>query len=206
MTPLAAAPPVALDVRDGIGVLLLNAPPRNEMNDVFIAALLEILERELPAQCLRGLIVQGSGRHFSSGADLPQLLDRFRSRPDAENLQLSLRLTEALQTLSEAPFPVVAAVSGCCLGSGLELALACQVRLAAPNALFCAPETSLQVMPGCGACIRLPQLIGRGAALDLILSGRLLSADEALRLGLVDAVLERRELLPAAADLIRRWR
>lgn len=206
MTAVAALPPVALDVRDGIGVLSLNAPPRNEMDDVFITALLEILQRELPAQRLQGLIVQGSGRHFSSGADLPQLLERFRTRPYADNLRLSLRLTDALQTLSEAPFPVVAAVNGCCLGSGLELALACQVRLAAPNAVFCAPETSLQVMPGCGACIRLPQLIGRGAALDLILSGRLLSAEEALRLGLVDAILERSELLPAAGNLIRRWR
>jgi enoyl-CoA hydratase/carnithine racemase len=201
-----AAPPVTIEVRNGIGVLMLNAPPRNEMDDAFIAALLEILEVRLPSLRPQGLIVHGSGRHFSSGADLPQLLKRFRTLPLAANLTLSVRLTEALQALAEAPFPVVAAVSGCCFGSGLELALACQVRLAARNALFCAPETSLQVMPGCGATVRLPQLVGRGAAIDLILSGRLLSAEEALRLGLVDAVLERDELLPAAGSLIRRWR
>ncbi len=199
-------PPLAFAVRDGIGWLTLNAPPRNEMDDAFIAALLDVLEGALPQQCLQGLIVHGSERHFSSGAHLPQLLERLRTLPFADNLQLSVRLTEALQTLREAPFPVVAAISGCCFGSGLELALACQVRLATRNALFCAPETSLQVMPGCGACVRLPQLVGRGPALDLILSGRLVSADEALRLGLVDAVLERSDLLTAAGNLIRRWR
>jgi enoyl-CoA hydratase/carnithine racemase len=198
------APPVTLEARDGFGLLTLNAPPRNEMDDAFIAALLDILEVRLPAQRLRGLIVHGSGRHLSSGANLPQLLERFRTQPFTDNLEMVTRLTWALQTLSEASFPVVAAVSGCCFGSGLELALACQARLATPNALFCAPEASLQVMPGCGATVRLPRLVGRGAALELILSGRILSADEALRLRLVDAVFERSELLAAALDLVRR--
>ena len=199
-------PPVTLAVRDGIGVLTLNAPPRNEMDNQAVDALLEILETALPQTHLQGLIVQGSGRHFSSGANLPQLLDRFRTLPFATNLQMVTRLTLALQTLTEAPFPVVAAVCGCCFGSGLELALACHARLAARNALFCAPELSLEVMPGCGATVRLPHLVGRGAALELILSGRILSAEEALQMHLVDAVLERSEILPSAVSLIRRWR
>lgn len=199
-------PPVTWEVREEVGYLALAAPPRNEMDDAFIGRLLTVLEVARSSAGLRGLILHGSGRHFSSGANLPQLLERFRALPFAENLELSRRLTGALQTLHESPFPVVAAVSGCCFGSGLELALACQVRLAARNALFGAPETSLQVMPGCGATVRLPQLIGRGPALDLILGGHLLDAKEALRLGLVDALCERSDLLPAALKLIQRWR
>ena len=98
----------------------------------------------------------------------------------------------------------MAAVGGCCLGSGLELALACRWRVAAANAVFALPETSFDLMPGCGGTVRLPLLVGRGRAVELLLSGRFVDAAEAREIGLVDAVVDRRDLLAAARRLVER--
>ncbi len=98
----------------------------------------------------------------------------------------------------------MAAVGGCCLGSGLELALACRWRIAAANAVFALPETSFDLMPGCGGTVRLPSLVGRGRAVDLVLSGRFVDAGEAREIGLVDAIVDRRDLLAAARRLVER--
>jgi enoyl-CoA hydratase len=153
---------------------------------------------------VRGLVVHGAGRHFSSGADVNALKAGLAgAQPDLAKPAL-LAATSSFQTIADLPYPTVAAVGGCCLGSGLELALACRWRVAAANAIFALPETSFGLMPGCGGTVRLPPLIGRGRAVELLLSGRFVEAEEAREIGLVDAVVDRRDLLAAARQLLER--
>lgn len=184
--------------------LVLSAPPRNEMGPGFFEGLERLVTRELPRLATRALVVRGEGRHFSSGADVEALKGSL-SGPDAEAARdRLLRASFALQALADLPIPVVAAIGGVCLGSGLELALACHFRVAAGNAVFSLPETTFGLMPGCGGTQRLPGLIGVGPAIEWILSGRMVTADEALGAGLVDAVVDRREVVRAAETLARR--
>ncbi len=187
----------------GIARLVLDAPPRNEMGRDFFGRLDALVGtlKDLPA---RGLVVHGAGRHFSSGADVGALKAGLVDAQPVLDGQALLAATRCFQALAELPYPTVAAVGGCCLGSGLELALACRWRVAAANAVFALPETTFDLMPGCGGTVRLPLLAGRGRAVELLLSGRLVDAAEALEIGLVDAVVGRRELLDAARRLVER--
>lgn len=195
--------PVVLEREEGVARLVLDAPPRNETGGAFFRALAALLPalRDLP---LRGLVVHGSGRHFSSGADVEALRNGVRGSSPALDAPALAGATLTFQALAELPYPVVAAVGGCCLGSGLELALACRFRVAAENAVFALPETTFGLIPGCGGTVRLPRLLGTGRAVELLLSGRTLDAREALAVGLVDAVVPRRDLLEKARRLAAR--
>jgi 3-hydroxyacyl-CoA dehydrogenase/enoyl-CoA hydratase/3-hydroxybutyryl-CoA epimerase len=182
---------------------VLDAPPRNEMGQDFFRTLAALIGT-LKALSVRGLVVHGAGRHFSSGADIDALKAGLAgAQPDLAKSTL-FAATSSFQALAELPYPTIAAVGGCCLGSGLELALACRWRVAAANAVFALPETSFNLMPGCGGTVRLPALVGRGRAVELLLSGRFVDAAAALEIGLVDAVVDRRDLLPAARRLVER--
>lgn len=165
---------------------------------------LAALVRTLRDLTVRGLIVHGAGRHFSSGADTDALKASLAGGQPAHAAQALLEATSSFQAIAELSYPTVAAVGGCCLGSGLELALACRWRVAAANAVFALPETSFGLMPGCGGTVRLAPLVGRGRAVELVLSGRLVDAEEAREIGLVDAVVDRRDLLAAARRLVER--
>ena len=135
---------------------------------------------------VEALIVTGAGdRAFVAGADigeLSQLEGGFQAR------DLSLAGQDVFQTLATLPLPTVAAINGFALGGGLELALACDIRVASPGAKLGLPEVHLGLIPGYGGTQRLPRLIGAGRALDLLLSGRHVPADEALSMGLVNYV------------------
>lgn len=135
---------------------------------------------------LKAVILQGAGRHFCSGANPGNFIDIFR---DTATLQKSLAAAkELLQIISFAPVPVVAMISGSCLGGGLEIALACHFRFAAKTAMFGFPECGHSLMPGIGGTLPSRQLIESRHLIDLILSGRMIGADEALQIGLVDFV------------------
>jgi enoyl-CoA hydratase len=187
-----------------IAHLVLSAPPRNEMGPGFFDELERFVTLEIPRIRPVGVVVRGEGRHFSSGADV-EALRRGHSGPDGTGAQERLlRASFVLQALADLAVPVVAAIGGVCLGSGLELALACHLRVAAGNAVFSLPETTFGLMPGCGGTQRLPQLAGVGTAVEWILTGRMVTADEALAEGLVDAVVGRRDVIAAAETLVRR--
>lgn len=194
---------LVLDGPDGIARLVLDAPPRNEMGQGFFGSLAALAGR-LKELSVRGLVVQGAGRHFSSGADIDALKAGLGGAETAAAARSLIEATSSFQAIAELPYPTVAAVGGCCLGSGLELALACRWRVAATNAVFALPETSFGLMPGCGGTVRLPALVGRGRAAELVLSGRFVDAAEALAIGLVDAVVDRKELQAAARRLVER--
>lgn len=196
-------PPVVLRREGDLACLVLNAPPQNRMDGRFLDAFTRLAEG-FSALEIRGMIVRGAGRHFSAGADVEELRDGLAGS-DPQRARLTLEATSrAFQALAEAPWPTVAAVAGACLGSGLELALACRFRIAAETAVFALPEVTFGLLPGCGGTVRLPRLVGLGPALDLILTGRLLGAVEARQMGLVDAVTGRHDLPAAAERLLTR--
>lgn len=199
-----AEAPLRLETHGGIAHLLLCHPPKNEMNARFVETFLDLVRSGLPGRGMRGLIVRGSGRHFSSGADTEELRGRLMGAEAASTPRCLLDLTMAFEALARLPVPVVAAVDGCCLGSGMELALACHYRVATPLALFSMPETTFELMPGVGGTARLPALIGVGRAIDLVLTGRALLADEARQIGLVDRIVERAALVSTAERIIER--
>lgn len=153
---------------------------------------LEQLEGFFNEPGLKGVIIKGSGRHFSAGADLSRLRELARNEPDLER---KMRAGKKLISLIEnAPFPVIAGISGACFGGGLEIALACHIRICSSNALFAFPEVNQGIMPGLGGTVLLPKVIGPGKATEMILSGDIVNAERALELNLVDYSVPAKEL------------
>jgi len=188
---------ILLEVAGGIATLTVNRPEvRNALGLETVNEMHAAL-RELAARNdLRVLILTGAGeKAFVSGADIRELRDRG-AREGLEGINQRL-FTE----VEEFPWPVIAAVNGYCLGGGCELALACDIRVAGEEAKFGFPETSLGIIPGAGATQRLPRLVGWGKAKELIFTGEIFDAREALRLGLVSQVAPRSELMGAARGL-----
>jgi enoyl-CoA hydratase len=147
---------------------------------------------------IRVIILTGAGdRAFVSGADIKQMAAMSRD----EALQFARLGHATALSLETAPQPVIAAINGFAFGGGCELALACDIRLASSNAVFAQPEVSLGIPPGWGGSQRLPRLVGLGMASELIFTGRRVAADEALRIGLVNAVHEPATLMTAAGNL-----
>jgi len=147
---------------------------------------------------VHALVITGAGRAFVAGADIAGLRDLSDSFAGRDT---SLGGQDVANTLASLPFPTVAAINGFALGGGLELALAADLRVAAPGARMGLPEVGLGLIPGFGGTQRLPRLIGQSRALDLILTARHVAADEALQLGLVNRVAE--DALEAAVALAR---
>ncbi len=149
-------------------------------------------------QTVRAIVLTGAGsRAFAAGADI-KAMATFNVQAARAFGALGQAVTRAIETV---PQPVIAAVNGYAFGGGCEVALACDIRLAATNAVFAQPEVSLGIPPGWGGTQRLPRLVGPGLAAEMILSGRRVIADEALRIGLVNSIHELADLLTAANEL-----
>jgi enoyl-CoA hydratase len=189
-----SAEPIVLVERDEpIAVVLLNRPNQlNALSDELMSALVEAL-RDLDGDpSVRCIVVGGSERAFAAGADIGELA---QATPVEMYYQRRVDRWDEIRTLWT---PLVAAVSGFCLGGGCELAMACDVIVAAETAKFGQPETSLGLIPGAGGTQRLTRAVGKAMAMDVILSGRFLSADEALRAGLVARVVAKEAWLEEA--------
>ena len=164
------------------------------------------LRREVfPALSVRGMLVYGRGRHFSSGANIAELLSLYQTAPSENPAPFLRGNIETFLALESLPFPVIAVINGCCLGAGLELALSCHVRIASRHAIFSLPESTYGLLPGCGGTIRLQEVIPFGKALEMILSGRILSADEAYENGLVSKLVEKRVSIQTAEMMIAHY-
>ncbi|MBZ5617915.1 MAG: enoyl-CoA hydratase/isomerase family protein [Acidobacteriia bacterium] len=177
----------------GIALITVNRPEKlNALSGSLVAELRDAFERVAGESAIRAAIVTGAGdKAFVAGADIKELaaLSAIEARQYALRGQQAFRL---LETLGK---PSVAAVNGYALGGGLELAMACTVRFASENARLGQPEVKLGIIPGYGGTQRLPRLVGRGRALELLLSGEAVTAAEAHRIGLVNAVVPQAELL-----------
>ncbi|MGH9518929.1 MAG: enoyl-CoA hydratase/isomerase family protein [Terriglobales bacterium] len=191
-----------LKVELPLATITLNRPSKkNALNRATLAELEAVLHHLRGLEGVRALILTGAGeKAFAAGADIQELASLDAVAAHA----LSQRGNAIFQLLADMPIPVIAALNGVALGGGLELALACTIRLAAEHARLGQPEVKLGLIPGYGGTQRLARLIGSGPALEIILSGEPVSAAEALRVGLVNRVLPAVELLPAAETLARR--
>lgn len=182
-----------------VAVLTLARPPLNALNGALLDELHEAVRVLADLEDVRGLVLTGEGRAFVAGADISEMapLDGARAARFADRGQAVLNAIEAL------PFPVIAAVNGYALGGGCELAMACDLILAGPKAIFGQPEVKLGVIPGFGGTQRLTRLVGRQRALELCFSGRTVPADEAVALGLALQVVQG-DLVDEAAAMIAR--
>ncbi|HTP55908.1 MAG TPA: enoyl-CoA hydratase-related protein [Thermoplasmata archaeon] len=182
---------------DGVEVLVLRNPPVNALSTALLAELAGQVDALANSPGCRAVVVTGDGQYFSAGADLKEMatIDLARAPEIA-------RAGQALfGRIAELPVPVVAAVNGLALGGGLELALACDLRVAGESAKLGAPEVNYGLMPAYGGTQRLPRLIGPAKARELIFTGGMIPAAEALRIGLVNKVVPAGQELRAARDL-----
>src|SRR5262245_59300720 len=190
-----------LQLTDGIATVTINRPEKlNALNNTVINELGDVASRLKDDGAIRAAIITGSGaKAFVAGADISEL--SACSVLEAETL--SRKGSAVFRSLERCEKPVLAAVNGFALGGGCELALACHIRIASDNARFGQPEVKLGITPGYGGTVRLPRLIGAGRALELLLSGGMVDAPEALRIGLVNRVVGSEQLLPQATDLLK---
>jgi enoyl-CoA hydratase len=182
---------------DGVTVLLLRNPPVNALSTGVLQELGQEVGRLAEDPNARAVVLGGDGANFSAGADLKELASLDPARAP-EMLERSLA---TFATLSALPVPTIAAVHGLAVGGGLELALACDLRVADDSAKFGAPEVAYGLMPAYGGTQRLPRLIGVAKAKELVFTGTLLPASEALRIGLVNKIVGGGQELRAARDL-----
>jgi enoyl-CoA hydratase len=184
---------VSIDRRpDGVVTVRVDRPPLNALSGALLEELASAAHDLGDDSSVKVVVVLGGGKAFAAGADISEF-----GGPD-EARAISGRFRNAFDAIGEIPRPVIAAINGVALGGGLELALSCDLRIAADNARVGQPETLLGVMPGAGATQRLPRLVGPARAKELIWSGRQVKADEALAIGLVDRVVPAAELEGAA--------
>ena len=189
------------DLVDGVLTLTVNRPDKlNALNDQVIADLGRAALEAAANDQVKGVILTGAGaKAFVAGADISELVSQSPLKAKERSLtgQAVFRRLEALRK------PVIAAVNGFCLGGGCELAMACHLRIASESARFGQPEVKLGIGPGYGGTVRLPRLVGRGRAIELLLTGAMIDAQEAWRLGLVNRVVPADRLLPETETLIR---
>jgi enoyl-CoA hydratase len=190
---------VDVETADGIAVITMSRPEalnafNSEQLDLLGAAIRIVGED----RDVRAVVITGAGdRAFAAGADIKEMVELGQ----AEGLAFGRKghaVTNAIELL---PQPVIAAVNGYAFGGGCEIAIACDIRIASENARFAQPEVGLGIPPGWGGSQRLPRLIGPGYAAEMIYTGRQVNADEALRIGLVNAVHPLPQLMTAAREI-----
>ncbi len=196
--------PVDLVLREQRGRVLLltiNRPDkRNALNAAVRAALLQSLDDAATDRSVGAIVLTGAGdKTFVAGADIAEFTER--RVVEQGRVMLARSPLEAIERLAK---PVIAAINGYCLGGGLELAMACDLRVASEGASFGQPEVNLGLIPGGGGTQRLPRLVGLGAALKMVLTGEPIDAHEALRLGLVEEVVPATDVLSRAIAMAER--
>jgi enoyl-CoA hydratase len=191
---------LSLQTSDRVATITINRPDKlNALNDRVIAELGEAIDQVVSDSAVGGVILTGAGRAFVAGADISEL----EKHGAVSAKQLAKTGQEVFGRFEGSPKPVIAAVNGFALGGGCELAMACHIRIASEFAKFGQPEVKLGLIPGYGGTQRLPRLVGRGRALQLLLTGEMIDAQEAYRIGLVNRVVQAAELLPAANEMMR---
>src|SRR3954451_3144564 len=180
---------------DGIGVITIDNPPVNALSPGVPEGIVENVERGNADPAITAMVLIGAGRSFIAGADIRQF---------GTNRPPPVPGRRPHQILDASAKPVVAAIHGYALGGGLETALACHYRIAVPSAKIGLPEVLIGILPGAGGTQRLPRLIGPKAALDIIVTGRHVPAEEAHKLGVIDELIPEEPLKEAAIAFARR--
>lgn len=191
---------ITLTVSDRVATITVNRPDKlNALNAATIGELDAAIEETATRDDIGAVILTGAGKGFIAGADISEL----SSQSPIDAKQRALRGQRVFAKFERSRKPVIAAVNGFALGGGCELAMSCHFRLASESAKFGQPEVKLGICPGYGGTQRLPRLVGKGRALQLLLTGEMIDAQEAYRIGLVNKVYPAAELLPAADAMLR---
>lgn len=198
-------------IENEIGHLILNQPPANTMNRLFFDELRIMTSEIIPQAGAKAIIIYGNGRHFSSGADPAELRNKIMENlPSDYPRKLPSFLEEntgSFLFFDKLEIPSFAAIRGACFGSAMEFALFCKFRICAEGAVLGFPETSFGLMPGCGGSVKLPGIVGKAKAIEIITAGRNFSAEEAYNWGIVHKIVDRKilitETVKIAANMIR---
>lgn len=181
-----------------VAVVAISRPDAlNALNSALLAELCSCFEALSHEGSVRAVVLTGEGKAFAAGADIGEMKDFSPSQA----LSYAAKGAAAFAAIEHLPQPVIAAVNGYALGGGCELALACDIRVASEKAVFAQPETGLGITPGFGGTQRLPRAVGMGWAMEIILTGRKVGAEEALGMGLVNAVYPAGRLMEEAMRL-----
>jgi enoyl-CoA hydratase/carnithine racemase len=198
---------VKLAVEDRIATLTIDHPPANAFNAQTISDLASAFDEALANKDVKVIIVTGAGQFaFVAGADINEIkaqVDAYRAgKPfNRELIRDGQKLFNKIEASSK---PVIAAINAVCLGGGMELAMACHIRIASDTARFGQPEIGLGLLPAWGGTARLPRIVGRGKAIELIVTGDMVTAQEAARLNLVNKVVPAGQVLKTAQDLAKK--
>lgn len=190
---------IIFEKEDNIGILTINRPDKlNAISNELIKELNDLLDDIENDENLRALVITGEGdKAFVAGADIKELVDR-----DAKNgFRVSKERQSVFSRIENLHIPTIAAVNGYALGGGLELALACSIRICSEEAQFGAPEVKLGIIPGDGGTQRLPRLVGLGRAMEMIITGDFIDSQEAYRIGLVNRIVPHKDLMDMTMEL-----
>ena len=193
---------VKISVEEGIAIVTIDRPPVNALNRQVMQELDQSFQAIKTDSAVKVVILTGGGSFaFVAGADLKEIAQLGSGKEAAEVAAQGQSVLMKIQRLGK---PVIAAINGVCLGGGNELAMACHLRIAGDRTRFGQPEITLGIIPGFGGTQRLPRLIGQAKALEFILTGDLIAAPEAHRLGLVNQIVPQDQVLKAAKELARK--
>ena len=200
---MIATKKTAWEIRDGIGYLTFTDTPENRMDSHFFKELYILTTDVIPKSNISAMIISGARRHFSSGADLKDLLQTIKNEEGKTGSQALLSNYHSFKYLSDLNIPVIAAIKGVCIGSALELATHCHFRLCSPDAILGLPESAFGLIPGVGGIPKLLKLSGKAKTIELVLRGNTFNASDALKWDVVDAVYPKNELMGKAEQLAR---
>jgi len=193
---------VKVAVEDRVAVLTIDHPPANALNSPTMADLNSAIDEVAADPNVKAVIITGAGQFaFVAGADINEIAALKTPEEAKEVVLVGQGILNKIENLRK---PVICAINAVCLGGGNELAMACHFRIAADNARFGQPEMNLGIIPGFGGTQRLPRLVGKAKALEFILTGDMITAQEAFRLGLVNKVVPAGEVVKAAKDLAKK--
>jgi len=198
---------IRTEVEDRIALLTIDHPPVNSFNTEVVTELDEAVDELLVDDEVKAIVITGGGTNaFVAGADIPEIRELLENPEDgyAEARAFIERGQDVNLKIERADKPVIAAINGFCLGGGLELAMSCHMRICSDRARLGQPEINLGIIPGWGGTQRLPRIVGKGKALEMILTGDMITAQEAYRIGLVNKVVPAGGILKEARGLARK--
>jgi enoyl-CoA hydratase/carnithine racemase len=198
---------ILFTLRDGIGHIEMNQPPSNRMTIRFFSELGKLAAEIRQMESLKALVISGTGRHFSAGADLTELLSLVRkdasesgNRSDKELAAFLKNNYKTFLIVNSLEIPVISAIRGACLGSAVELALFTHFRFCGEDAVFGLPESTFNLIPGIGGISGLSALTGKGRALEIVLRGNTFGAEDALNYNLVDRIFPKKKVVEKALE------
>ncbi len=198
---------VQVSVEDQVATLTIDHPPANAFNSQTVADLGSAFDEVLANPEVKAIVITGAGQFaFVAGADINEIKEQIDAARAGKGVskELILRGQQLFNRIEKSPKPVIAGINAVCLGGGMELAMACHMRVASDTARFGQPEVNLGLLPAWGGTARLPRLAGRGKAIELILTGDMIPAHEAARLNLVNKIVPAGQVVKAAKDLARK--